>query len=296
METTVNSNGSCDLSTGICELQGVEKENQKKLRLVYFTDPICSSCWGIEPQLKKLVLEYGDHFNIEYRMGGLLESWQSYGGNDVSGPASVASHWEQAGVYYEMPINGDVWYEDPLQSSYPASIAFKAAQMQDEIKAIKFLRRIREMVFVEKKNISRNVHLTQAAKDSGLDMGRFLTDYAGDAIQLFEEDMKMTRIWNVRGFPTIFFLDEDGNRLKLHGSKNYDEYERALLSMLPANSKKVVPSIEILFEMFGSFAPKELSVIQEKNISEINLMMEDLANRSHIARIGSGNKYIWKVS
>ena len=31
-----------------------------------------------------------------------------------------------------MPIDGDVWLEDPLNSSYPPSIAFKAAEMQDK--------------------------------------------------------------------------------------------------------------------------------------------------------------------
>ena len=27
---------------------------EKTAKLIYFTDPICSSCWGIEPQLRNL--------------------------------------------------------------------------------------------------------------------------------------------------------------------------------------------------------------------------------------------------
>ena len=87
----------CDPETGICEIPGAVTSGndintaakQNKIHILYFTDPICSSCWGIEPQLRKLKLEYGDYFDIEYRMGGLLKGWDTYRGRDVNGPASV---------------------------------------------------------------------------------------------------------------------------------------------------------------------------------------------------------------
>ena len=69
----------CNPESGICEIPTTEsntqdsasvKADKKPIKLIYYTDPICSSCWGIEPQLRKLKLEYGNHFDIEYRMGG----------------------------------------------------------------------------------------------------------------------------------------------------------------------------------------------------------------------------------
>jgi predicted DsbA family dithiol-disulfide isomerase len=122
------------------------KSDKKPVKIIYYTDPICSSCWGIEPQLRKLKLEYGNNIEVEYRMGGLLPNW-SYNSGGISKPSDVAHHWDEVSVYYDMPIDGNVWLEDPLNSSYPPSIAFKAAQMQDNEKAILFLREIREMVF-----------------------------------------------------------------------------------------------------------------------------------------------------
>ena len=126
----------------------------KPVKIIYFTDPICSSCWGIEPQLRKLKLAYGNNIEIDYRMGGLLPDW-SYNSGGISKPADVAHHWDEVSVHYDMPIDGDVWLEDPLPSSFPPSIAFKAAQMQDINKAVLFLREIREMVFLQKKNITK---------------------------------------------------------------------------------------------------------------------------------------------
>ena len=64
----------CDPQTGVCEIpsKSVEESNLLKsetsgsrVKLLYFTDPICSACWAIEPQLKKLKLEYVDFFAVE---------------------------------------------------------------------------------------------------------------------------------------------------------------------------------------------------------------------------------------
>ncbi|MEO5648659.1 MAG: DsbA family protein, partial [Ginsengibacter sp.] len=157
----------CDIETGMCEIgdAGMDttshsnmQSTKKSVKLIYYTDPICSSCWGIEPQLRKLKLEYGNAIEIDYRMGGLLPDW-SYNSGGIGKPSDVATHWDEVSVHYDMPIDGDVWLEDPLDSSYPPSIAFKAAQMQDKEKAILFLREIREMVFLQKKNIEKWQHL-----------------------------------------------------------------------------------------------------------------------------------------
>ena len=64
-EASKNNPLLCDIETGMCETQGDEandtntksvKATEKKVKLVYFTDPICSSCWGIEPPFRKLKL------------------------------------------------------------------------------------------------------------------------------------------------------------------------------------------------------------------------------------------------
>jgi len=75
----------CDPETGVCEIDTTSTtgdfdyqfQQKKLIKIIYFTDPICSSCWGIEPQLRKLKLEYGKYLEIEYRMGGLLPDWSN---------------------------------------------------------------------------------------------------------------------------------------------------------------------------------------------------------------------------
>ena len=80
--------------------------------------------------------------------GGLLPHWHNYNRHGISQPNQVAEHWNEVETQYQMPISGEIWKSNPLPSSYPPSIAFKAAQLQHPDKAIIFLRKIREALFV----------------------------------------------------------------------------------------------------------------------------------------------------
>ena len=80
----------CDPESGVCEIptnktnsadNSSVKADKKPVKIIYYTDPICSSCWGIEPQLRKLKLEYGNNIEVEYRMGGLILNAPSEGKN-----------------------------------------------------------------------------------------------------------------------------------------------------------------------------------------------------------------------
>ena len=293
---------NCDPETGMCEIPGAEEgiadvkiqADQKPVRLLYFTDPICSSCWGIEPQLRKLKLEFGDYLDIEYRMGGLLQSWNAYGGSDVNGPQSVAQHWEEAGAHYQMPIDGDVWLEDPLDSSYPPSVAFKAAQLQGEEIALVFLRRIKEMVFLKKKNISKWENLKLAAEQCGLNVDRFKSDFETKATALFEADLQLKREMGVRGFPTIFFTDKDGNRFLVYGSKPYESYEAALLKLFPqAKKKKYDASAEALFKIHPTYTTREFAELSGNNMIESERRLNDLADANSISKQEFKNGPLW---
>jgi predicted DsbA family dithiol-disulfide isomerase len=292
---------NCDMETGVCEINELpgnhnDDTSNKAVKLLYFTDPICSSCWGIEPQLRKLKQEYGDYFDIEYRMGGLLKSWSEYGGSDVNGPQSVAQHWEEAGAYYHMPIDGDVWNENPLHSSYPPAIAFKAAQLQDTHKADRFLRRIKEMVFTEKKNITKTEHLVQAAKDAGLDSSQFIYDYEHKAKQLFEEDISMAKEWGVRGFPTIYFIDGDDNRFKVYGSKPYQVYEQALLKLVQGEVIKNTPSsYDTILKGYDTVTLKEFAVFYNKSLEEAAAILNELEQQKKVQRTVLKAGSLWKA-
>ncbi|AFL85725.1 putative dithiol-disulfide isomerase involved in polyketide biosynthesis [Belliella baltica DSM 15883] len=295
----------CDLETGLCEIPDsstkvIKNEEvhspDKPIKVIYYTDPICSSCWGIEPQLRKLKLEYGSHLAIEYRMGGLLPDW-SYSSGGISKASDVAHHWDEVSLHYDMPIDGDVWLEDPLDSSYPPSIAFKAAEMQNEDLAIAFLREIREMVFLQKKNISKWENLKAAAEKVGLDLLQFRSDFEGTAKRLFEEDLMLGRKLGVRGFPSLYFSDDQGNTEFVYGTKAYAFYEIAVLKLAPeAKKSDYKKNWEALFAKYPSLTAREFSELSSYGRVEAEEVLDALTTQEKLVKETTKNGSLWKIN
>lgn len=300
--TTSNNPLICDPVEGICGIPDsttadrvTVQKTEKPVKIIYFTDPICSSCWGIEPQLRKLKLEYGQLIEIDYRMGGLLPDW-SYNSGGISKPSDVAHHWDEVSVYYDMPIDGDVWLEDPLHSSYPPSIAFKAAQMQDKDKAVLFLREMREMLFLQKKNLAKWEYMAIAATAVGLDTTQLKTDVEGKGKNLFEEDLKLAKEYGVRGFPTMFFINEAGNKEIVYGSKAYPFYETALLKLYPQAVKaEYAKTPDALFTKYPSLTAKEFAELSGTPRSESENTLDALAAEGRLEKVVTKNGAMWKV-
>lgn len=291
----------CDPQTGICEVPVKDGhahvhntvKQEKPIKIIYFTDPICSSCWGIEPQLRKLKLEYGDDVEIEYHMGGLLPDW-SYNSGGISKPSDVAHHWDEVSQYYKMPIDGDVWLEDPLNSSYPPSIAFKAAQLQDEHKAIIFLREIREMVFLQKKNITKWEHIAAAGSKAGLDISKLKEDYESKAKELFEQDLELARSMGVRGFPSVFVTNGADKSEFVYGSKPYNAYEAALGKIYPKAIKMIYPKDWVsLFGHYPTLTTREFAELSELKWEEAEEILEKLQKEKMLTVLNTKNGPLW---
>lgn len=300
MENTINPL-LCDPVTGVCELPGSAEYRETKtqssgtlLKVIYFTDPICSSCWGIEPQLRKLKSAYGKSIEIDYRMGGLLPDW-SYNAGGISKPSDVAHHWDEVSVYYDMPIDGDLWLENPLHSSYPPSIAFKAAQLQDSEKAVLFLREIREMVFLQKINIAQWENIETAAQKVGLNVTQLKTDTEGKAKLLFEEDLKYTQAAGVRGFPTMFFVSPSGQQEIVYGAKPHAVYENAILKLHPTAVKTAYSTHwENLFSIYPSLTAKEFSELSGTPRAESEAQLNTLAAKGNLVKLTTKNGSLWR--
>ncbi|KAA2239258.1 DsbA family protein [Chitinophaga agrisoli] len=291
----------CDPETGICEIpatgqdgktQNVTAEN-KPVKIVYFTDPICSSCWGIEPQLKKLKLEYGRDIEINYHMGGLLPDW-SYNSGGISKPSDVAHHWDEVSLHYKMPIDGDVWLADPLDSSYPPSIACKAAQLQDKLKAVAFLRALREMVFLQKKNITKWEYIEQAGTQAGLNTQQLKADFEGKAKELFNEDLALARKLGVRGFPTLFVSNASGDTEIIYGVKPYANFEAGIKKVFAGAEKAVYArDWKSLFAVYPTLTLREFAELSDMTFQEAEQRLVNLVKEDQLTVFESKNGALW---
>ena len=270
---------------------------EKPLNIIYYTDPICSTCWVIQPILRKLKLDYGDYLEIDYHMGGLLPSWKDYNKGIIKTPLDAAKHWEEVNESQKMFLDGDIWIEDPLYSSFPPSIAFKAAQLQDSDKAITFLRRLKELVFLEKKNITRWDIIENAALSSGLDTALLKKDFADKGPKLFEADLELAKDLKINIFPTLFFLKEGIVNHTIKGFQPYEKFEEIILSIIPdAVKKKISYSAETLFSMYNNMTEDEFSFLMDTTIAESNILLNDLYDLGKIDKYMSKHGIVWMLN
>jgi len=158
------------------------------VKVVHFADPWCWWSWGLEPVLQRLKEVYGDRIEIEYRMGGTfqhLDEWmKEYGVDETSTVEWIRDSLEM----HHMPL--DPSYILRTTSTYPACLAFKAAELQNREKAERYLRRMMEAFMLEGGTASPQ-DLGALAGQVGLDGGRIQRDMNSKKVQdAFAADRK----------------------------------------------------------------------------------------------------------
>jgi protein-disulfide isomerase-like protein with CxxC motif len=236
-ETTSVDLGACEVTGCRTALHtGPERDTDRgsaeKARLLYVTDPLCSGCWAFEPAWRRLLYRYGAEFSITYVYGGLLPSWEGFAdpGAGISAPRDVATHWDAVSQASGQPIDSRVWLSDPPASSYPASIAAAAVRLVAPEQEGRYLRRLRELVFLEHQNIARPEVLRRAleAIDIDSDVWRAMLE-SGAAERAFAADRLLARSLRVQVFPTVLLDAAGPPRLLAEGSLAPTALERALL-------------------------------------------------------------------
>ena len=213
------------------------------IEATYFTDPLCSWSWAMEPAWRRLRYEFGEQLAWRYRMGGMIADWSNYSDpiNSISRPAQMGPVWMQVRHMSGMPLDDRLWIDDPPESSYPACIAFKAAEMQSPEAAERYLRRLREAAMMRRRNIARREVLLEIADDLAergpdeFDTARFEADLDGRAArEAFREDLKLARYREIGRYPTLLLQrpGEDAGLLMV-GYRPYEVLRSALRRLAP---------------------------------------------------------------
>jgi putative protein-disulfide isomerase len=273
----------CDLRTGVCgDLNEAAEERLSlpatpKATILYVTDPICSHCWAMEPAWRKLLFHYGAHVSYRHIYGGLLPNWNGFAdaANGIREPRDIAPHWAEVAEHYGQPIDPSVWLNDPLDSSYPASIAVHAVRTLAPDLEEHYLRRIRQALFLEARNIARADVLTACAADVGLSstvFGEMLNEGTGKAG--FQRDMAEARQRQIYGFPTIIMINEAGEGLLLRGGQPYARLEAALLQVAGLEQATRTPAVAEVLSAYGSGTTKEFAEVLEKDLTTTRALLQ----------------------
>ncbi len=229
--------------------------------------------------------EFSGELDFRWIMGGLARrfgpEYRDEEGSIGSGPscfADLMAHWLNVGGETEMPSDPRIWTECPLSSTYPACMAVKAACEQGPEAGYRYLRRLREGIFIERRKLDHAEALSAEAGPAGLDSERFRRDLDSHAIlEAFGADLDEVRdvpesariegkIRTTEGrervsMPSAVFIAADGSRHPVWGWKPFEDYREAAVAAGagPVNEGSLGPLEAI--ERFGRLTTKEAEVL-----------------------------------
>jgi len=118
---------------------------------------------------------YGENLKITYKMGGQFESLQGWM-EEYGVDERTTVDWIRESIEMtNMPVRPDYYFRTGVTSSYPACRAFKAAQLQSEDLAARYLRRMMEAFGLECRPATDD-ELIRLAGEVGLDESRVKRD------------------------------------------------------------------------------------------------------------------------
>ncbi len=271
---------------------GTEK---KPLEIYIFIDPLCPECWAMEPIIKKLQIEYGRYFSMKTVLSGKLTMLNMGKKKKFE---SIAQLWEKTASRSGMSCDATLWHENPVISPYIASIAIKAAELQGRKPGARFLRRLQEVLFLEKQNISNFDVLKEVARTVGLDVEEFITDiHSETAAKAFQQDLKITAEMEVEESPTLVFFNQNSDEegIKIAGYYPYEVYVQVLQEMLPeVPQQSPPPPLETFMKFFRLVASKEIAVVYDLSIPQVDREMKKLLLKQKVEQIPVKYGTFWK--
>ncbi|MCE7794859.1 DsbA family protein [Salipaludibacillus sp. CUR1] len=305
--TAKEGNFVCYDNLGICcpvepaSFYIMERE-KKPVEIYVFIDPLCPECWSLEPVIKKLQMEYSNYFKITTFLGNEMRSLNSPCGKQYKSIVEeMAKSYNETACRTGMPCDGDVWYENAMTTPYSAILAIKASELQGKAIGSKYLRRVREALFLHKKNIaSEDVLISCAEKVEGMDVGEFAKDLHSEvAKKALHGDSKTTKEMDVDALPTMIFFGEDVDEpgLKVQGLYDYNVYVSIISDILGKELQKCPPvSLEHFVSFYSLVAEKEISVVFDMDAEQVKKEMKKMQLKQQVKEIRTKHGSFWRYT
>ncbi|QQZ11547.1 DsbA family protein [Heyndrickxia vini] len=259
-----------------------------------FVDPLCPECWALEPIIKKLQLEFGQYFRLKHVLSSSLTRL-NINSKKID---SIAQLWEKTATRTGMSCDGNLWFDNPITAPYITSIAIKAAELQGRRAGIRFLRKIQELLFLEKQNVSNLDVLVECANSINLDTEEFLNDiHSESAAKAFQCDLKILSEMEVNEFPSLVFFNEniEDEGLKITGLYEYNVYVQIIQEMLGTKTKpNPLPPLEQFLKIYKLVASKEIAIVYDMSITEVEKKLKKWVLQQKVKAIPGKHGTFWK--
>ncbi|MCR5880519.1 DsbA family protein [Phenylobacterium sp. J367] len=170
--------------------------------LIYFTDPMCSWCYGFSPAIEEIRRAFGRALPIRLVLGGLRPGTEEP--MSFAARAEVTTHWRHVHDASGVPFDEAALPEGFVYDTDPAARAVVVARREDPELALAYLARVQRAFYAEARNVTDGQVLADLVAELGLDRADFHAQWAAeDAKRETWGDYALSQRAGVTGFPTL---------------------------------------------------------------------------------------------
>lgn len=200
--------------------------------ILLFADPMCSWCWGFQPELKKLVAGLNGLAQLHVVMGGLRpgtnETWkgemQTY----------IHHHWQEVEKKTGQPFDYSRMSDDSfIYDTEPSCRAVVCARELSPELGLTVYHNLQREFYAGGKDITATDVIADIVAASGVDKEKFLKLFTTQAArELVAHDFNRTRAFGVKGFPSIVCADDGQYAFLTLGYRPYANMQSDLAAWL----------------------------------------------------------------
>jgi len=261
-----------------------------RAEVVLLTDPWSVWCWGFEPVRRALEHRYPT-IQFSALVGGMFPT--------MPDPAALGFNVERFFAIVQrstgMPIAYDATRYDRPTSTYPACIHYYTMRLVRPELADSYLRRLREAVYLDRRNVSR----PQVAADVAVAMGVPREEFeealaSGEPEREFEANLTRLESNNLHAYPT--FLVRSGPRLaRVEGFQSLP----ALLSLVEqvtgrAHATAPPPPLLDLFRDGERLATREVAEVLDLSLEAAAEELQGAARDGSLTRERHPTGDVWR--
>jgi protein-disulfide isomerase-like protein with CxxC motif len=283
----------------------------------YYTDPACPWSWALEPSVRKLMLQFGERLRWQFVMGGLALDLR----DALSAPQArgrLIEEWLRVADRTGAPLDPLVWVEGPIETTYPACMAVKAAAEQESDGGYRYLRRLREGLMCERRKLDHVEALVEQARAASLDVERFRLGLRSHAItEAFGEDLERAKRLGAEippptaaagaftshsmgaggaPLPTLVFRGEDGGEQRVLGYVDYPPLNEAATAACGGMPDMPAPSVQEAIARFGRVTTAEVEALCELPGPRAGAELFRLAEAWKVRPVKTLTGYLWEAA
>lgn len=202
-------------------------------QIIYFTDPMCSWCYGFAPVVDEIKLSFGHEVEITPIAGGYSPGTTEPMSQEYKDMLQGA--WRKINEVTGQPFDFSMQFagEDFCYDTEPSSRAFTTVQQISPENDWNFLKAMQSAFYAENNDLTKDEVLADIAEAQGVDKEQFLKKFHSDEMkQLTLKGFASSQKMGVRGFPTLVGVKKEQAYLLSNGYQPFTSLEPVIAHWL----------------------------------------------------------------